>query len=502
MMRNLAKNLVRHKGEIIVSMVFLIIYSLISLVNHYNFRTAALDLGMFNHALHSFSQGKMNYFTLDLSGNSPNYFADHFSPLTLLYIPLYYIFGSWTLLIVQIVSILFGAFGCYKIVRYRIPEMRYPFLILIFFLGQWAIFSALAFDFHNNVVAAMFVPWFFYFLLQKKRIPALVFFVLILIAKENMALWLFFILAGFMLRKGIRSFTEHFKAYLKFEIPLMLIAMIYFYVVVSVIMPSVSQGEAVNQIARFGRLGSSLSEIIFYVLSHPIETFKLLFLSQLEDPVSFGIKKELHLVVLFSGGIALLLRPAYLLMLVPIYAQKLFSDNMVMWGINNQYSIEFTPILSLALIDLFARIKTYKLQYFTLFSFVLLAVSTNFYTLKSRVSVWYDSTTSDVTKAAHYQSGGLNRSYIHTVLKKIPNDIPLSASACLAPHLVKRDKLYHFPIIKDTEMIVLIKSLRSTYPLSPEEQERTIQDLISSGTFEVIHDKNDLLILKKKAPNK
>lgn len=502
MMRNLTKNLVQYKGEIIVSLVFLIIYSLISFVNHYNFRTAALDLGMFNHALHSFSQGKMNYFTLDLSGNSPNYFADHFSPLTLLYTPLYYIFGSWTPLLVQIASILFGALGCYKIARLRLPELRYPFLILVFFLGQWAIISAVAFDFHNNVVAAMFVPWLFYYLLQEKKIHALIYFALILIAKENMALWLFFILAGFMLRNGIREFNDEFKAYLKFEIPLMLISMIYFYFVVSVIMPSLSQGEAVNQIARFGNLGSSLSEIIFYVLSHPIETFKLLFISQLEDPVSFGIKKELHLVVLFSGGIALLLRPAYLLMLVPIYAQKLFSDNMVMWGINNQYSIEFTPILSLAFIDLLARIKTYKLQHFLLFTFVLLAVSTNFYTLKSRISVWYDSTTSDFTKPEHYQSGGLKLSYIHTELKKVPDEIPISVSACLAPHLVKRDQLYHFPIVNDAEMIVLIKSLRSTYPLSLEDQEKTVKDLISSGKFEVMHDKNDLLILQKKVSNK
>jgi uncharacterized membrane protein len=502
MLRNLGKILIQYKSETIVSLVFLILYSLISLVNHYNFRTAALDLGMFNHALHSFSQGKMNYFTLDLSGNSPNYFADHFSPLTLLYTPLYYIFGSWTLLLVQIAAILFGALGCYKIARIRLPEMRFPFLILVFFLGQWAIVSALAFDFHNNVVAAMFVPWFFYYLLTEKRISALVFFVLILFAKENMALWMFFIILGFMLRNGFRNFFETFKTYLKFEIPLMLISLIYFYVVVSMIMPSLSNGEAVNQIARFGRLGSSIPEIVAYVISHPFETFKLLFISQLEDPVSFGIKRELHMVVLFSGGIALLLRPAYLLMLAPIYAQKLFSDNMVIWGINGQYSIEFTPILGLALIDLLVKIRTAKLQQITLFSSVFLVIATNFYTLKNRVSVWYDATTYDITRSIHYQSGGLNVPYVHNELKKIKNDIPISVSACLAPHLVKRDKLYHFPILNDAEMVVLIKSLRSTYPVSIEEQEKIVNELINSGDFEIIHDKFDLLILKKKVSNK
>lgn len=487
----------RYRTEMLILLFFFILYSAISLVNHYNLRTAALDLGMFNHALYSFAHGKMNYFTLDLSGNSPNYFADHFSPITLLYVPFYYIFGSWTLLIIQIVSILFGAWGCYLILKLKIPHFKYAKIILIFFLFQWGIISALAFDFHNNVVAAMLVPWMIYYYLKDERWKVLVFLGLILITKENVALWMSFVFLGLILSKGFKELKNNYKNYLKWEVPLLLICFLYFYLVVSVVMPYLSQGQAVNQIARFGQLGDSVGEIIISMLKHPIDTIKMFFASNSKDPVSFGIKMELHRVVLISGGFALFLRPAYLVMLIPIYLQKLLSDNMAMWGINGQYSIEFTPIITLAMIDLLSRMNEDKWRKILLYFSTFFVIAISFITLRERKSFWYDYTVHDFTRKAHYTSGDLDLKFVYQEINKIPDKVPISVTSCLAPHLFKRDKLYHFPIIKDAEYVVLIKTLRSTYPIPSEDLEKHIDQLKQNDGFKVVVDKNDLLILKR-----
>jgi len=71
MTQNLIQAIKVKRAEITVTLIFTLIYCLVSFVNHNNFRTSSLDLGMFNQALYSFSHGKMNYFTLDLSGKSP-----------------------------------------------------------------------------------------------------------------------------------------------------------------------------------------------------------------------------------------------------------------------------------------------------------------------------------------------------------------------------------------------------------------------------------------------
>ncbi len=478
-------------------LLFGLIYCSISLVNHYNFRTAALDLGMFNHALYSFSHGKMNHFTMDLEAFGPNYFADHFSPITILYVPFYYIFGSWTLLLIQIAAILFGAWGTYKVAQLKLQFTHKPVFILVIFLAQWAIISALSFDFHNNVIAAMFVPWLYYHYLKKERAKVILFFVMMLMCKENIALWLVFILIGLMLENGVKQFLKQFRSYLTFEIPLLLFAAIYFYIIVGKVMPALGEGHAVNQIARFGHLGGSIGEIIKFVFTHPIDTFKMFFESTMDDPISFGIKKELHLVILFSGGIALFLRPAYFIMLIPIYAQKLLAADFGFWGISGQYSIEYTPIITLAFIDLIKIMRNWKFRSAFIYLTVILVIGTNLITLRTRKTPWYDRTTSDFMSEIHYSSDGLNVSYLHKELAKIPNGIPLSVMSCLAPHLANRYKIYHFPVIKDAEMIVVLKDKRSFYPMNKEDFDKKIKELVDSNEFKIVKDENLLLILKK-----
>lgn len=483
------------RKEIFILLLFAVIYCLVSFVNHYNFRTNAMDLGMFNHALYSFSQGKMNYFTLVLSGNDPIYFADHFSPITVLYTPFYYIFGSWTLLIIQITAVLFGGWGIYKVAQFKLPNFKLNKFFLIIFLSQFAIISALAFDFHNNVIAAMLVPWLYLFYLRNERWKMTFVFVLLLICKENIGLWLVFIMFGLMLENGFRYFFANFKKFLKFEIPLLFFALCYFYFIVSFVMPHLSQGEAMNQITKFNHLGDSLGEIATNLILNPWDTIRMFFMSTSNDPLSFGIKKELHLALLFSGGFALIFRPAYLIMLLPIFAQKLLANNMTLWGINYQYSIEFTPIICLALIDLVKIIQRQKIAKGIVISASIMAIVVNINTLENRKSFWYDETTHNILKANHYNSGGLDLAFIHNELKNIPDKIPISVTSSLAPHLTNRDHLYHFPIIKDSKMIVVLKSKRSHYPITDEEFNQKINYLITTGEFKVRLDQKELLIL-------
>src|SRR5574343_606568 len=170
----------------------------------------------------------------------------------------------------------------------------------------------------------------------------------------------------------------------------------------------------------------------------------MFFESTMDDPISFGIKKELHLVILFSGGIALFLRPAYFIMLIPIYAQKLLAADSGVWGISGQYSIEYTPIIALAFIDLLKFLRNWKFKSAFIYLSVILVIGTNLVTLRTRKTPWYDRTTSDFTSKIHYSSDGLNVSY-----------------------------------------------------LNKEDLDKKIKELIDSKEFKIVKDENLLLILKK-----
>jgi hypothetical protein len=67
--------------------------------------------------------------------------------------------------------------------------------------------------------------------------------------------------------------------------------------------------------------------------------------------------------------------------------------------------------------------------------------------------------------------------------------------------LANREKLYHFPVIQDAQIIVLIQTTRSTYPVTPEQQTEIVNQLIESNQFKIRSNKNDILVLERIVPN-
>ncbi|MEZ4907679.1 MAG: DUF2079 domain-containing protein [Saprospiraceae bacterium] len=478
----------------LVLLIFGIVYSSISLVNHYFLRTYALDLGVFNHSLYSYAHFENPVFTLNVSGVDLNSLGDHFTLITAILAPLYYIFGSYTLLYVQIASILLGGLGVYKYSNLRLKNYWESLLVLIHFFLLWGIYFALSYDFHTNVLAAMFVPWLVYYYEKDKKIPVILFFLLILICKENMALWAVFIILGLSVKSLVLGKKKLIQL-LQFEFPLMLFAAVYFVVVVGFIMPSLLDMDNSFQLAKYSMLGDNLSEIINTIITDPLKAFTLLFESPLNDMNYYGIKSELHFMVLISGGFLLFYRPYYLLMLIPIYAQKMFTEFTGIWGVTGQYSIEFAPILSLALIE-FLYSSELKLKFKYVFVVVLIFITGHFTMAKlfHNKTQFYTPVNAVFYNEIHYKSD-YKVDKIKEKLKEIPDDVDISVNSAIASRLAFRKNIYHFPVIKDSKYIVYLKG--NPYPISHESTNEIMDSLIEKGNWIKYYDQDSLLILKK-----
>ena len=490
-------SLLKHKKDsylpAAIIIVFAIIYALISLVNHYLFRTAALDLGINTHAVYCYSRFMPSYYTLSYGGSEINFLGDHFSPIMFLYVPFYYLFGSYTLLLIQIAAILSGGYGIYKYSLIYFKDNTIPLLIMLHFFGIWGIFSALAFDFHNNVIAAMLVPWLFYFYKKEKYGIFMIFFLLIIFSKENMILWMVFLIAGIIFTKKERKFSR----IIKFEIPLIIFSIIMFVLVMKVIMPYFTTEHVKGQLYRYSYLGGSLSEIIWTIIHKPLYILNLFYKNQLGNPFYDGIKNEFYLVLLFSGGLALLLRPAYLLMLIPIFAQKMLSSSYGNWGINGQYSIEIVPIISLALIDFLSGIKNLNVGKGIIVFVIISTFIVDYKVFEDRKSLWYDKVNTVFYEKEHYDTD-LNIKAIYAKLKDIPDDVTISVGSALAPHLFRRKKIYLFPNVKDAEYIVLLYGNdKFTFPLKKDKFREKVSYYTTEGGFEKIYNQNKLMILKR-----
>lgn len=454
---------------------FGVLFAVISLVNHTLFRTYALDLGAYTNALYDYRNFQWNDSTAFL--NDPtNLLADHFDLYLMLWSPLSFLFGTYTLLIVQIVALMLGSLGVFKYLKLITQSDFLSKSGATFFLLFFGVFSAVSFDYHSNVVAACVLPWFLLAVHQNKMFKAgwLAFF--ICVGKENMSLWLFFVALGLL---------WEYRSDKQKRIPLLLISafsVYYFLAITMIVMPAFSNGQAYVHF-HYSALGTDFGAAIKYMLAHPFAAFDTMLSNHTHEPLGQGVKAELFLLLFLSGLPILFLRPAYLLMLVPIFFQKLFHDNFHLWGVYAQYCIEFAPILAIGIFVVLSKLKGVKAQ--KLFAtFILIGCVVSTVKMMDRSAIFTNKSTIRFYQSAHY-TRNYDVNAVHKQLAAIPSNAIVSAQSPFLPHLSLRETLYQFPITKDAQYIV-VSELEGPYPLNEQQFRATLDSIAISKSWRIL----------------
>ena len=484
---NLRMELIKkHKKILLISFSFGILYSLISLVNHYCFRTYALDLGLYTNALFKYAHFQLadstmikEYYEILLGG--------HFDLYLILFSPLIYLFGTYSLLIVQIIALIIGGIGVYNFFELsRSKNKIIPILATIYFYSFFGVFGALSFDYHSVVIASCIVPWFFISVRLNKKALSTFLLVLMLVSQENISLWVFFICLGLVIE--YRNNTK--KVY--HLLLLSCISFIYFIAVISFIIPYFS---ATNEYSGFlySSIGNNTFDAFKSLLTNPIDNFKILFTNHNNSVHGDFVKTELH-IILFASGLPLLIKkPQYILMLVPIYFQKLFHDNNSIWGIGSQYNIEFAPIMAIGIFMVISEFNRVKLIKGMSVIILFFTIASTFRTMDNTICF------TDKSRIRFYQRGHYKKDYdvisVHRQLSKIPKDAIVSAQSPFVPHLSLRKNIYQFPIIKNADYIIYFKN-ENCYPLTKEEFDSNIIELEHSKDWIILYNES-ITILKK-----
>jgi uncharacterized membrane protein len=485
----------RHQ-RLALLLLFALIYSLVSLVNQANFRTGALDMGYEAQAVTDFAHLRAPRVTLLPDAPPTAFLANHFSLTPALAVPLYYLVGPvWALLLLQIGALLVGLEGARRFARSVGASETQANWVLVFFGSQWALFSALGFDFHDNVLGAMALPWLARWVAQGRWGRAGLAAIFIVFSKENLALWLVFVLLGLAWQHWPRRAVV-WRAGLG-----VMLALAYFGLMTRYLMPALdATHRPYTQLARYGQLGSSLPAIAGHLLTHPGVLWNVFFTNTLPDTAYDYIKVELWVGLLLSGGWALLRRPWYALMLVPILGQKLLANDAGFWGLNYQYSIEIAPVLTLAVADALvagarppaaSRRWPWALAGVVLFTMV---------TLYTRRSTWYDRSTTNFLIGSHYRPAYPDLAKLRAALAQVPAGVPVSASSTLTPHLTDRRDLFLFPVLRTAQLVVVLREPdeRGAWPLSPAEGKRAATQLRANSRYHVLYEDAQVVLLARR----
>lgn len=498
--------------EVIIPLVAGAIFVLISFVNHYVFRTYFNDLGIYTNALYNYAHGNWDK-SLIIAG------GEHIDLWLVIFSPLVFLFGSYTLLLLQLTAIIVGGIGIYKYVSLISQNRFLSLLAQVQFYFSFGIFTALSFDYHSNVCAAMLLPWFFVSMKKQKWLWASIIFVFIIAAKENMSLWMMFVCSGLLFSvlrlrkseggKGIRRIfiPGEFKQTAVVLSTFILFATSYFLFLTQWFMPHYSFA-VIGHLKDYSVLGATPVSALENFIAHPVEVLKMFFINHTHVPGGDYLKAEFHLLLLVSGGWIFLFRPLYLWMCLPLFAQKLLTDNPQFWGLGGQYAIEFVPLIALGAFEYFTYLlkKNNKLVEKKFLSekriktFAFLAVG---FTLVASIRI-FDHTVAFIDHAAirfyqgrHYKEY-TPRDIAALAFEVIPGDAALSAQTHLAPHAALRKSLYMFPQINDADYVLLQLNGKSFYPITQQELIRQKDSLLSSNRWVEIWQQDSILVLHRK----
>ena len=414
---------------------FGVLYLLLSFVNHWTFRTYGLDLGLYTKTAYDFAHGTINDGTFYLWSPS-NQLADHFDLYLLIFSPLVYLFGDYTLLIVQLMALLAGMWGMYRLARQYTDNEVIPLMAMLLLGLSFGVWHAMAFDYHSNVVSALLLPWLLYFAKREQPWGVALMALAMSIAKETSALWVIFVLVALLwdwrrdrrMRRGLCLITVGITA--------------YFFAVTLWVMPSLGSGRG---FWRYEWMGGNVGEMGRWLLTHPLEAVRDFFVNFTPQPEGNGLKAEFFICILLSGGLLALLKPNYLLMLVPPVAMKMLAADPGFWGVTWHYNVEVSVVLTAAVVVVLANCQRANLARWTAVAAVVLTLGTLLYSTHSPRTIIRKENLR-VFDARHYRQPEFDVKAARRMIEKIPDNASVCATTMFTPHVAARDSVYIFPM--------------------------------------------------------
>ncbi|MFX0200472.1 MAG: DUF2079 domain-containing protein, partial [Candidatus Hodarchaeota archaeon] len=168
--------------------LYVISFSINTLMRHYTFTSSAWDLGIFNQAFYTtVKQGKLFYYTAELYANpSGTIFGVHFSPILFLIIPFYIILPRpETLLVIQTIVLASGVYPTFLIVKKTLQNKSISLLFSFLYLIYCHLHSVNLFDFHPDAFFVPFALFSWYYFAKQKWTGYLLFLLLCFFTKET-----------------------------------------------------------------------------------------------------------------------------------------------------------------------------------------------------------------------------------------------------------------------------------------------------------------------------
>jgi uncharacterized membrane protein len=458
----------------------LALYSTLAIRRHLTFHTAGWDLGIFEQAIRNYAALRPPIAIL--KGPGYNLLGDHFHPILVLVAPIYAAIPSpVTLLVVQ--ALLF-AVAVVPLMGWARRALGHPASIavgLVYGLS-FGIASALGFDFHEIAFAVPMIAFSLSALGQGRLRAAAAWALPLILVKEDLGLTVVAVIGILIARRGARRLGILTAA----------VGAAATVLEIAVILPSFNTSGGYSYWSK--------------VSAHPILT--VLFTSS-------GDKLTTLLMTLGVAGFACLLSPIALAAL-PTLLWRFASDDKNYWGTGYHYGAVLMPIMVAALIDGLCRLRRRRC------GLLVMRASSSAQrqqTTATRGLPWAARacmTLALLVTAALIPDHAFAQlvspelwtvtardAAINRALALIPDNVSVSATDDIVPHLTSRDNVTLFglrPLVATRPEWILVDPHSPRHFLISDSRQH--QDLLEAETqgYVVVTQSQGVTLLKRPAP--
>jgi uncharacterized membrane protein len=411
-------------------------YSLFEVEQQWHFRTAGYDLGIFAQAIRGYAhfsapvslmKGVHNGF-----GTHFSILGDHFSPILALLGPVYRLFPhATTLLVAQ--GVLFAASvpSVWLFSRRKLGSLP-AYLIAVAYALSWGLQAAMASDFHEVAFAVPLLAIAIERLDAGRLRSSVVAAAALLLVKEDFGL----VVAVFGLVVGIRSKRWRIARILA-------LAGISTTVLADQVLIPLAGGRSGYYWDYYAALGANPAEAAWHVVRHALSTWTYAFAPH---------AKITLLRWLFAPLGFLSFGSSFVLLSLPLLAERLLSSNPNHWTLTHQYSAPFMPILTLAAVDTVGKLvrllqpsvevgrashrrgrRPFGAGSVVAFGYAVGVVA---------VAIWAAGRMPfhDLVQPSEYRTSAYEKAQ-QGAIAAVPDGVTVEASNSLAPHLVDRDQV-------------------------------------------------------------
>jgi uncharacterized membrane protein len=451
--------------------VYVLAMSFITVTRHFNLRTHAIDLALYDQLVWAIATTGAPYSSLpDLHG-----WGDHFTIILYLMAPLYWVAPSPVLmLVVQCIALAVGAFAVWGLGRRLVGDDRVAALLAVLYLINPSLHGINLRDFRPQAFAIPLLLAALYFFETRRWLLYGAAVILVACTREDATLPL--------LGLGVWALAVRRRPWVGLATAVFAVAWL---VMATRWAIPFFRGETYSHLWRWGHLGGSLDAILLGILTRP------------GDVLGFVVAPaRLRYVVAMLAPWAFLplLGPLALLPALPPLAANLLSADPVLFHHRTQYGGYLLPFLALATLVGIARLSAAKGE-----RAVRLAVGLAFI-----VSIAMTARTVNDLMVNRWWPEPRTRD-VHALVAMVPSGVVVGTEERIVPHLAHRPRVYIFPQRLDTcEWILIDLGPGSEYSFRHYTPERTASHVTfhpvqpgPSQSFTIVATRHTLVLARR-----